>query len=550
MDRGFFVDSGNIFEKAIMYNAVTYMEINVNQDKIISFPYQIGPDGNWGNLFDIIGTQPIEKYSDFVTFFTSHMSDPQVVREYKSFFDLDALKEAYDNGELEKNFDTWVYDPQGRKRLCRYSFMLGQDPVSHDIIAISIAKDVTDDEHRAKQVEIALEKSRNANADRMKFMVNMAHELKTPLNAIQGSADLILKNINDIANVEMYSRLIKDSAKQLLNVLNESLEISAVSSGQAVTVKEECDLMQLLNDVEKHIYPAVLKKHIRFFVDNGMLDNYMVYADYLKVKRILNEVLDNAARYTPEGGNITVVLAVEPSEVDKCTRFVFTVEDTGCGMSEELKQHMFDMFEKDTADAQSSGLGLPLVRKMVDLIGGDLNIESEVGKGTKVIIGLNLQEIADATDDSFAFDVDDVTTDVSLEGKRILLVEDNSINLRIEKELFNSVGIEVDTATNGQKALEKVEACADNPYDIIIMDLEMPVMNGYEAAESIRALVDERVKHIPIIAVSANSFSEDRNKAIGCGMQEHYPKPIDIFKLCDLMELCLRKVARKEYDNI
>lgn len=334
------------------------------------------------------------------------------------------------------------------------------------------------------------------------------------------------------------------SGEQLLSIVNESLEITRMESGKVNLVESECHLADLLADVEKTMILEINAKSLHFIFDKSRVKRFIVIADYMRLKEVLCQLLDNAVKYTNPGGNI--YLAVEEVENDfpGYGMYRFVVEDDGIGISKDFISSLFDPFKRENNTTQSgvpgTGLGLTVVKNMVDLMKGDIEVESEPGKGSKFTISLRLklpegQNPDKAVSEQEPFDPD------ALKGKRILLVEDNEINMEIAQELLTGQGFLVETAENGSIALETVEQSEPGYYDLILMDIQMPVMDGHEAARRIRQLENRQLAQIPIIALSANAFAEDYQKSMDTGMNAHFPKPIDIQELQELIQTVLSR---------
>lgn len=394
------------------------------------------------------------------------------------------------------------------------------------------------------QHEAALEKSaqeaRAANEAKTRFLFNMSHDIRTPMNAIIGFSELLEKHIDEKDKVLDYTEKIRSSSAFLLSLINYVLEMARIESGKAV-LKEEpgdlCALMQTLSDVFE---PSVQQKKLTCTYHTDVEHPYIV-SDRTKVREILLNVISNAIKYTPEGGHIAVSVKELPAEKPKTGRYTFTVQDDGIGMSEEYLPHIFEEFTREHTSTESkvigTGLGLPIVKALVEWMHGSIDVQSKLGAGTTVTITLGFP-LADEAQKSV--EEQDAEGDAAqLKGCRILLAEDNDLNAEIVVTILEESGLTVERTADGELCIEALKAHPAGYYDAILMDIQMPNMDGYQAAKLIRNLSDGR-RAIPIIAMTANAFDEDRQKALSVGMDAHLAKPVDVKRLFGT----LRKVIR------
>lgn len=383
---------------------------------------------------------------------------------------------------------------------------------------------------------------RRAELAKSAFWSNMSHDIRTPLNAIIGYTELVKSHIMEPDKVNEYNQKICVSGEQLLSVINETLEITRMESGKVDLVESRCNLVDLLLDVEKAMMLEMDVKSLDFFLDKTGVRSFAVIADYVRLKEILCQLLDNAVKYTNPGGSISLTVEEESSDLPDYGMYRFIVEDDGIGISKEFINSLFVPFKRENDVMQSgvsgAGLGLTVVKNMVDLMGGDIEVESEPGRGSRFTVSLRLKFQEGQNSDVMPgpkFGEDGTV------GKRILLVDDNEINLEIARELLIAQGFLVESAENGSKALEMVEHSEPGYYDLILMDVQMPEMGGHEAAKAIRQLENKELAQIPIIALSANAFPEDYQKSMEAGMDAHSPKPFDIQELQELIQDILNK---------
>ena len=464
------------------------------------------------------------------------------VTGYRQFFDAERLIECCEQGEIEQTYDVWMTDVLGRKRLCHYVFLLGKNKTTGDIVALVVAKDITEQMERQKLLQSALRQARAANIARDTFLVNMSHDIRTPLNAIIGYAELLKSRKSDPEKVDDYLDKIRASSEQLLSILNESLEVTRMESGRVNLIESECNLGELFAEIKKSVLPIMKKKSIRFRIDSTGVEHFAVIADFIRIKEVLMQLLDNAAKYMNPDGTITLTIAETEIDMKGYKKYRFIVEDNGIGISEKFKEQLFDPFKRENNTTHSGvlgiGLGLTVVKNFVEMMEGDIAVESELGKGSKFTVSL-LLKLQEASEKTRIQASDIPRKHKSSKSRRLLVVEDNEINCEIVEELLKDKGYLVETAANGRIALETVENAKDDYFAAILMDIQMPEMDGYEATRAIRGLENPALAQIPIIALSANAFAEDYQKSIDAGMVAHFPKPINIDALHDLISRIL-----------
>ncbi len=381
-----------------------------------------------------------------------------------------------------------------------------------------------------------------ANRAKSDFLFNMSHDIRTPMNAIIGFTDIAEKHIDEKDRVLDSLSKVRLSSEHLLSLINDVLDMSRVES-EREEIKEEITCIDTeKNNLFNLLNGSAEEKNItlKSVVDSSVTHHWF-YADRLHVMRVLTNIVSNSLKYTNPGGKVELLAEELPCEREGYARYRYTVSDTGIGMSEEFLEHIFEPFSRAESSTKSgvtgTGLGMAITKKIVDLMGGTISIESKPGQGTKVRIELEnkISEPVEQKDDTQEKAV------VSLEGKKILLVDDNELNREIAKEILEDAGILVDTAEDGDVAVEKMKNATDGTYDLILMDIQMPRMDGYQATRAIRALPDAYASDIPIIAMTANAFDEDKKNALDAGMNEHLAKPIDVPKLMNTLAEMMQK---------
>ena len=395
-------------------------------------------------------------------------------------------------------------------------------------------------QHELKQKELlekALCAAKQASVAKKVFLQNMSHDIRTPMNAVLGFTNLAIQAGGDTEKTQDYLSKIKISGNHLLGIVNEVLEISRIESGQTKLDESVWSIADIVKETDIIIRDQALAKKQEFSIDIWQVQDMYIYCDKLRVKEILVNLLGNAVKYTQTGGSISLRIIQKPCEKENFGNYEIHVKDNGCGMSEEFLQKIFEPFERQAnstiSGIQGTGLGMTIIKGFVDAMGGTIDIKSEENKGTEIIVRL-CQRIAEAPEKS----EEQKTISCSPElfaGKRVLLVEDNSMNREIATAILEEAGFKVDTAENGAIAVEKVTYYPEGFYDVILMDIQMPVMDGYTATRKIRSLENKAIAKIPIIAVSANAFDEDRQTSLEAGMNGHLAKPIVVDELLEVL---------------
>ena len=396
---------------------------------------------------------------------------------------------------------------------------------------------ISSKKHRERQYEAELEKAaeqaKNANEAKTRFLFNMSHDIRTPMNAIVGFSGLLEKNLQNERKAKEYLEKIQSSGNLLLRIINQVLEMARIESGTAVLQLKAEDMDALFHRVNTVFEEDVRKKNLQYHAVLDVRHHYVV-CDQTKLQEIMLNIISNAIKYTPEGHSIYVEVHEAVSENPSKIRYIFSCEDTGIGMSEEYLPHIYEEFSREHSTTENkvpgTGLGLPIIKSMIELMGGSIQVESRQGIGTKFTIDLSF-DIALKEEVYGSEDTIESSAIHTIKGKRILLVEDNELNAEIAKTVLEDVGALITRAENGQQALELFKEKPAGTFDVILMDLMMPVMDGYTATRKIRELERSDAKTVPIIAMTANAFQEDAEKCIAVGMNAHLAKPLDIEKM-------------------
>ncbi len=423
-------------------------------------------------------------------------------------------------------------------------------PLTYDengkLTEVIFAAQLIDDEKR-KELELteALKKSyeeaERANHAKTTFLSSMSHDIRTPLNAITGTVDILMNHTDNPKRIKEGLKQLKSSGTQLMSLINDILDISAIESGKLSLKLGECSLISNFKQYESLFQTQIIEKSLNATFNIHNMKSPWVICDEVRLRQIFLNLLSNSIKYTPAGGKIIFELFQKETPEGKL-QTIGTIEDTGIGMSQEYMKKMWNAFSRADDDKirniQGTGLGLPIVKQLVDLMNGSIDVSSALDKGTKFTVTLPLK----ATEQKHEVDSEDeliVDTDINA---NILIAEDNDVNWNIASELLSLRGISTVRAKDGKEAFDLFTNSAPKTFDVILMDIQMPVMNGIEATKAIRESTHPEAKSIPIFAMTANAFTEDVERCLQAGMNEHLSKPIDIDKVTS----CIKKYTRKE----
>ena len=385
----------------------------------------------------------------------------------------------------------------------------------------------------SKELDIACKKADNANNAKSAFLFNMSHDIRTPTNAIIGFTDIAKEYINEPEKLLDCIDKIQISGKYLLKLINEILDMASIENGKLNIAVSPAHLKQITDNVYTIINETAEENGIPCKLEYQDIVHNDIYADVVHLEQILMNILGNAVKYSRKGNPILFTVKEIPAENDRIASIEFTVKDSGIGMSEDFQKHIFEPFIREQSASENSvqglGLGMTIARQLIDLLGGTINIESKLNEGTTVKVRFSF-DIANQVPEEQDTEAEkqELLENISLKGKRALVVEDNKLNREITKHILEKNEIIVDEAEDGLIALEKVKAAVAGYYDFILMDIQMPNMNGYTATKEIRNLEDAGKAQTPIVAMTANAFEEDRVKAYECDMNGHLIKPINV----------------------
>ena len=415
-------------------------------------------------------------------------------------------------------------------------------------------RDVTEEKEREieqdKNLRNALAAAEHANKAKTAFLNNMSHDIRTPMNAIIGFTALATAHIGNTELVQDYLKKIHTSSQHLLSLINDVLDMSRIESGSVRIEYTTVHLPDILHDLRTIIQGTVYSKKQDFYIDTKDMLHEDIITDRLRLTQVLLNIISNAVKFTPVGGMIHVGISEQPCGKEGYTMVIFRVKDNGIGMSPEFQEHIFDSFTREHTVTENgiggTGLGMAITKNIVDMMGGRIQVESEVGKGTEFTVTIECELSGMTTKPESASEQRKLPGNElqkpkaedrrSYVGKRVLLVEDNELNREIATAIMQEIGLDVDIAEDGTDAVDIMSSAEGRKYDLIFMDIQMPKMDGYTATREIRTLNDPKCANIPIIAMTANAFEEDRKKAIKAGMNGHIAKPISVDVILENLE--------------
>ena len=405
--------------------------------------------------------------------------------------------------------------------------------LSISFLAVIICYQVLHRKYRERlytaKIEKTAEQARMANEAKTRFLFNMSHDIRTPMNAIAGFCGLLEKNLQDEAKSRDYIKKIQISSDILLTIINQVLEMARIESGKVTLNLEPTDIREMVDAIHTVFESSLVQKSLEYQCSLNLQHPYIL-CDKTKVEEIILNIVSNSVKYTNPHGKISVTINEPESADEGSANYVIIVEDTGIGMSQDYLPHIFEEFSREHTTTENrvagTGLGLPIVKSLVELMGGTIEVESEAGKGSHFIINLSFRTISrDEITGKQKPDISGIAE--KLEGKRILLAEDNDLNAEIAETLLEEMKAEVIRAEDGNLCVDKLKEKPEGYFDMILMDIQMPNIDGYTATKMIRSLKDSKAQ-IPIVAMTANAYEEDRQKAHEAGMNGFIAKPLDV----------------------
>ncbi len=393
---------------------------------------------------------------------------------------------------------------------------------------------------RERDLEVQKVEAEQSSKAKTAFLSNMSHDIRTPMNAIIGYTTMIKKEPGLPKTAIEYLDKIEASNKHLLALINDVLDMSRIESGKMELDIAKANIVKTMGEVRDLFSTQMKTKGINYTVSADNVTNKIVMCDTNRINRVLLNLISNSFKFTPEGGSVTVTLNQTGADGD-IGHYELRVKDTGMGMSPEFAKTVFEAYTRDRSvnKIQGTGLGMAITKSIVELMKGNISVQSELGKGTEFLVKLDLQIVDEEPEEIIAQNAN-TEPEIDFSKVKVLLVEDNEVNREIASMILEEFGFQLDTAENGKIAVEKFAASKPGDFQVILMDVQMPVMNGYEAARAIRQLDNPALANIPIIAMTANAFSEDIKAAKDAGMNSHIAKPIDIPKMIETLTEVLK----------
>ena len=518
-----------IYQKAILSTAQSFFRVVFTRDLIV-YPIIEVHDGKQVNCSDRFGEQPLS-FTELIRLVAETAVNSKDRKKFKEFFSLEHLKSCFEKGDTTPEIVCLAKNHAGEWVYRRFTCFITSDEFTDDIYGMCVTYDANDEVIQNKKLEEAKEAAEAANRAKSSFLFNMSHDIRTPMNAIIGFTEKARRNLDNPEIVEDCLNKVQRSNTFLLQLINDVLDMARIESGKMVLEEDVWFLPSRCQELADMLMSSMQEKGIKFYCNFEDVEHEFVWQDALRVRQILLNILSNALKYTKSGGKISFTLREVACDKPDYATYEFRIADTGIGMSKEFLTHIFEQFsrEKDSTEDASAGtgLGMAIVKTLVDTLNGKVNVESELGKGTTVTVTLSFRIAHPAQTGK---DVETEDDEAFLVGLKILVVEDNELNREIAEDLLKAYGAIVDTAEDGIEAVKKLKRASTGQYDVVLMDIQMPNMNGYETTHVIRSL-NKTVSSIPIIAMTANAFEEDKKKALESGMSGHISKPIDVPQL-------------------
>lgn len=539
----------DILEHIIAAVAGAYYNVNLTRNLVPGQMYQV-VDGKEYNVNEMTGLPADAKFSEVIDYWGKRLSEKEK-EAYYTFFDIPVLLKHYEKGETHVTHTYWTQTIRQRPMLAEHHIVMYEDEENGDILAISYIRDITEEFHEnAVKIEaenlnkrLRKEDAVSANETKGRFLSSISHDIRTPLNGIQGMLRIADAFPDNMKKQKECRDKIWIASNYLVSLVNNVLNMNRLENSTIELSEKPFDLIDLLMEITAMTNIQIDAQDLYSVVDwkQGYINHRYLIGSEEGISRILLNLNSNAIKYNKKGG--TVYCRCKELRCDGETAwFEFVTEDTGIGMEEEFLRHAFEPYTQEQHISLNSingvGLGLTIVKKTVALMGGTIQVESKINEGTRYTIVLPFK-----VDHHPKID-DDPKEHLSLKGKKALLAEDNNLNMEIARFQLEQEEIEVFTASNGKEAVEMFEASQPGFYDIILMDIMMPVMDGLEATRHIRSMNRRDSMTIPIVAMSANAFQEDVEKSLAAGLNEHLTKPLDEKKLTETMKKYLGKKMR------
>ena len=519
---------------AVTDDFVFLVEVDVKTRIEKIFFVSKGPHPQWSDKKTHKYDESIKEYADVVV-------APEDRKRFLEVTEFNALMEYFKNNDNECIIEYDVIVNGGRRRYQGKFTLSTQDPEGAKIY-VGVRDTTLIEEERTeynRKLMSALAQAEEANKGKSYFLFNMSHDIRTPLNAIIGYSELAKNHLDEKEVLDDYIYKIQTCGRQLLGLIGDVLDMAKIESGNLEISEKPCLCQDLMSDIMISVNESSKKKGLEFEA-SGNACHSTILCDKVKVQKILLNILSNAVKYTPKGGKISLSVQEKIREDEGLSDFTFVVKDNGIGISKEFLPYIFNSFSRERnatiSGVSGTGLGMTITKRLVDAMGGKIEVESQQNMGTTVTVSITFSRLVGLEEKR-----EEVIPDAFLKGIRVLLVEDNEINGEIASEMLRELKVNVDLVTNGKECIDALLEKDAGYYDLVLMDIQMPVMDGYEATRIIRRFSDKDKRLIPVIAMTANAFEEDKQKAFQSGMNGHLAKPVEMRHLIQALKSAIGK---------
>ena len=519
---------------AVTDDFVFLVEVDVKTRIEKIFFVSKGPHPQWSDKKTHKYDESIKEYADVVV-------APEDRKRFLEVTEFNALMEYFKNNDNECIIEYDVIVNGGRRRYQGKFTLSTQDPEGAKIY-VGVRDTTLIEEERTeynRKLMSALAQAEEANKGKSYFLFNMSHDIRTPLNAIIGYSELAKNHLDEKEVLDDYIYKIQTCGRQLLGLIGDVLDMAKIESGNLEISEKPCLCQDLMSDIMISVNESAKKKGLEFEA-SGNACHSTILCDKVKVQKILLNILSNAVKYTPKGGKISLSVQEKIREDEGLSDFTFVVKDNGIGISKEFLPYIFNSFSRERnatiSGVSGTGLGMTITKRLVDAMGGKIEVESQQNMGTTVTVSITFSRLVGLEEKR-----EEVIPDAFLKGIRVLLVEDNEINGEIASEMLRELKVNVDLVTNGKECIDALLEKDAGYYDLVLMDIQMPVMDGYEATRIIRRFSDKDKRLIPVIAMTANAFEEDKQKAFQSGMNGHLAKPVEMRHLIQALKSAIGK---------
>ena len=519
---------------AVTDDFVFLVEVDVKTRIEKIFFVSKGPHPQWSDKKTHKYDESIKEYADVVV-------APEDRKRFLEVTEFNALMEYFKNNDNECIIEYDVIVNGGRRRYQGKFTLSLQDPEGAKIY-VGVRDITLIEEERTeynRKLMSALAQAEEANKGKSYFLFNMSHDIRTPLNAIIGYSELAKNHLDEKEVLDDYIYKIQTCGRQLLGLIGDVLDMAKIESGNLEISEKPCLCQDLMSDIMISVNESAKKKGLEFEA-SGNACHSTILCDKVKVQKILLNILSNAVKYTPQGGKISLSVQEKIREDEGLSDFTFVVKDNGIGISKEFLPYIFNSFSSERnatiSGVSGTGLGMTITKRLVDAMGGKIEVESQQNMGTTVTVSITFSRIVGLEEKR-----EEIIPDAFLKDIRVLLVEDNEINGEIASEMLRELKVNVDLVTNGKECIDALLEKDAGYYDLVLMDIQMPVMDGYEATRIIRRFSDKDKRLIPVIAMTANAFEEDKQKAFQSGMNGHLAKPVEMRHLIQALKSAIGK---------